>query len=466
MPYMRLVSSTESFRLPIPEDAIATTHNCQCIRRAVDVIVVRFCILEKLKLQFCNCRPAAVQLLQRGLFPSAPFAPSLAVDIRVLDFVSRLFLHVSPNATAWCNTVEEFLQSQGYKLTTQDSLRRRFSEALKWYNGLQDATTKHVGNVLYHVRTIITGYNDGSHTTAVVSLNESTPRTTQPPRVDAVEGNPAPEFPLEDALPNARLPRPLTPLGSSTVPPSTPIARKRHRSEDTSTRPPPVTMVEIEDEDALPNARHPRPSTPLNSSTVPPSTPISRKRHCSEDTNGWKRHRSEDTDGLRTPFPMPIPRDRPSDYLRSWCPLCFGGDPNQRLGGNVPDIIVCVDACFKQKENEGQSDPPREHPRSVFISDATASKMEEYVEGIRLSKAKKGPKRQKPSDSSKTDHDSDEEDGYDGPLKVPQSVLAGCEKSFTAANETREKASTQFFAVTALMALLCRHDRVIWIVNM
>ena len=119
-----------------------------------------------------------------------------------------------------------------------------------------------------------------------------------------------------------------------------------------------------------------------------------------------------------------------------------------------PNIIVCVDACFKQKENEGQSDPPCEHPQSVFISDATASKMEEYIEGVHLSKAKKGPKHQKPVDHSRNHHDSDEEDGHDGPLKVPQSVLAGCEKSFTAANETCEKASTQFFAVTALMALV------------
>lgn len=83
-------------------------------------------------------------------------------------------------------------------------------------------------------------------------------------------------------------------------------------------------MVEIEDEDALPNTGLPRPSTRLNSSTTSPSTPISRKRH-----------RSEDTDDLTNPFPMPIPRDRPSDYLRSRCPLCFGGDPNRRLEGNV-----------------------------------------------------------------------------------------------------------------------------------
>lgn len=28
---------------------------------------------------------------------------------------------------------------------------------------------------------------------------------------------------------------------------------------------------------------------------------------------------------LTNPFPLPPPRSRPSDYLRSRCPLCFGG---------------------------------------------------------------------------------------------------------------------------------------------
>jgi Kyakuja-Dileera-Zisupton transposase len=59
-----------------------------------------------------------------------------------------------------------------------------------------------------------------------------------------------------------------------------------------------------------------------------------------------------------------------------------------------------------------------------------------------------------------------EEDGYEGDLRVPTSVLDGCEASFTAADAAREKASTQFFDDTALMALLCRHDRVLWIANM
>jgi hypothetical protein len=49
-------------------------------------------------------------------------------------------------------------------------------------------------------------------------------------------------------------------------------------------------------------------------------------------------------------------------------------------------------------------------------------------------------------------------DGYEESMKVPISVLNECGKSFLAADEKRQKASTQYFADTGIMALLCRHD--------
>ncbi|KAJ3748151.1 hypothetical protein EV360DRAFT_97769 [Lentinula raphanica] len=55
------------------------------------------------------------------------------------------------------------------------------------------------------------------------------------------------------------------------------------------------------------------------------------------------------------------------------------------------------------------------------------------------------------------------EDGYEPSLQVPNSVLDACQQSFTAADGSREKATVQFFDSTALMAMLCRHDRVLWI---
>ncbi|KAK1217795.1 hypothetical protein PQX77_019545 [Marasmius sp. AFHP31] len=72
-----------------------------------------------IQLYVCDCCPAAVQLMHQGLFPSAPCFLTLAVDIRVLEFVRGLFLRVAPNHWAWCDTVMEFLNAQGYRLRGQ-----------------------------------------------------------------------------------------------------------------------------------------------------------------------------------------------------------------------------------------------------------------------------------------------------------------------------------------------------------
>jgi hypothetical protein len=59
------------------------------------------------------------------------------------------------------------------------------------------------------------------------------------------------------------------------------------------------------------------------------------------------------------------------------------------------------------------------------------------------------------------------EDGYEHPdLLLPRSDLDACKASFKAADEKRAKASTNFFKDTGLMALLCRHNQVLWVVNM
>jgi hypothetical protein len=57
-------------------------------------------------------------------------------------------------------------------------------------------------------------------------------------------------------------------------------------------------------------------------------------------------------------------------------------------------------------------------------------------------------------------------DSLESGMKIPASILDACMESFTAADENRTKASTQFFADTGLMALLCRHDQVLWLANM
>lgn len=75
--------------------------------------------LEEVEIRACRCFLAALQLLSRGLFPCAPVAPTLAVDIKMLDFVRELFVRMPPNTTSWCDTVEAFLVKQRFKLKTR-----------------------------------------------------------------------------------------------------------------------------------------------------------------------------------------------------------------------------------------------------------------------------------------------------------------------------------------------------------
>ena len=67
----------------------------------------------------------------------------------------------------------------------QDSLRRRFGSALQWYHALQDATNKHVDNILTHVQRITVGIDDGLLKDATPdsdfpTLSTSTPMRTAP----------------------------------------------------------------------------------------------------------------------------------------------------------------------------------------------------------------------------------------------------------------------------------------------
>ena len=50
--------------------------------------------------------------------------------------------------------------------------------------------------------------------------------------------------------------------------------------------------------------------------------------------------------------------------------------------------------------------------------------------------------------------------------RLPDDMLDDCEKAFTAAQGHIAKSSNAIFADTALMALLCRHDHPLFLVNM
>lgn len=126
------------------------------------------------------------------------------------------------------------------------------------------------------------------------------------------------------------------------------------------------------------------------------------------------------------------------------------------------DIIACLDACFKQKcrKAQGKEPPvPRQHPDTAFISPDDVKGMEALVDEARTVKDPKKSKHKAPAESESSDQ-------CETGIKVPNSILNLCGDSFKAADDKRVKASTQYFSDTGLMALLCRHDRVLWLANM
>ena len=118
---------------------------------------------------------------------------------------------------------------------------------------------------------------------------------------------------------------------------------------------------------------------------------------------------------------------------------------------------MCLDACFKQKscKAQGKEAPaPWKHPDTTFISPEDVKAMEDVVNEVRPEPKSKS-KGQKSEDSSLQHQKDEDPDLYEPGVRVPNSVLNMCGDSFTAADEKRVKASTQFFSDTGLMALLC-----------
>ncbi|KAG6823424.1 hypothetical protein H0H92_010270 [Tricholoma furcatifolium] len=240
VPYMTYLYQSQSLREPVS----VASYTCSCgASRSLEVILLTFDSLLKINLTICACVPTApLQLLERGFFACAPLFPSLAIELKVLDFVSELFVNIAPNCTAWCNTVEKFLARRAYRLQAEGSLRKRFSNALVWYNALKDATASFTEELLSIDREFIFNLRDGM---------AATPD-------DFYDREPF----------------------------SSPLSRRNN-------------------DHATPRTASAGPSRPA--ARVPSSNP----------------------------FPEPQPRVRPSDHLRSRCPLCFGGDflPSRKENG-------------------------------------------------------------------------------------------------------------------------------------
>ena len=105
------------------------------------------------------------------------------------------------------------------------------------------------------------------------------------------------------------------------------------------------------------------------------------------------------------------------------------------------DIHVAVDATFSQRHNVAAGDSPWLHEPRFFISKEAVDSV-----GARIAAARSKPPR-----------------AYK--CSVPDPALDECEKSYEAANEKKDKSIGNKFDDTGLMALVCRHDIVLFLAN-
>ncbi|KAH7902955.1 hypothetical protein BJ138DRAFT_1021330 [Hygrophoropsis aurantiaca] len=115
VPYLAYLRQSKSLRRR-PDPPASQQCSKGCSQKNLEIICVLFDHLDTLQLLVCPCYPAPHQLISRGLFACAPLAPSLAVDLRVLELVKTLFVRITPNTTAWCEALEAFLYGRGYPL--------------------------------------------------------------------------------------------------------------------------------------------------------------------------------------------------------------------------------------------------------------------------------------------------------------------------------------------------------------
>lgn len=117
--------------------------------------------------------------------------------------------------------------------------------------------------------------------------------------------------------------------------------------------------------------------------------------------------------------------------------------------------VVCIDGNFEQKRcaTAGGSANPIPRPQSMFLPVHEVQKMRALVESRRKDKKKKG-------------EDQEDENATLNGLHLPNYLYEECTSRFTAANEANQKAESSIFTDTGLMALTCRHDHVLFLVNL
>jgi hydrogenase/urease accessory protein HupE len=75
--------------------------------------------LETISIAYCECKPAVLSLMGRGLFAASPVRPVFAFDLSLLHLASSLFVHIPPNVSGWCSGLASHLHFRGFTEFTE-----------------------------------------------------------------------------------------------------------------------------------------------------------------------------------------------------------------------------------------------------------------------------------------------------------------------------------------------------------
>jgi hypothetical protein len=119
----------------------------------------------------CTCAPAR-HLLVAGFFPTAPLFPTMAVDVRMLEFMQELYLRSPPNRSAWSSALEAFYMHQGVSLTGSDAIRRKMAKAAQYYALLRAHAQAKIRHTMLAAHRITLMPPDTNHSNANDDVDE------------------------------------------------------------------------------------------------------------------------------------------------------------------------------------------------------------------------------------------------------------------------------------------------------
>lgn len=304
-----------------------------------------------------------MQLVRSGLFPCSPIYPTVAIDIRVLDFVRRLFLRIAPNYTAWCSATIDFLAGQGYHLPGDDPLRRRFANALQWFISLYDMAAKEVDTILQRVREEMVP-DSSTIPSRLRPQTHCNDARSAPSNEDVTQNRPGDTIENIDADENAQ------------------ESWKRGREES--------------DEASTDEGEHNVQDQEFHSLLSRP-TEYLRSRCVACFGGKW--------------------------YVLGFIIIFLF---SSHYIPHSEDVVLNIDACYTQKHcSKGGRDPPRTHPNTFFIPEAEVKAWKRYVHMIRPPRKQptEPPRKQRKAEDEAEDHDRFE-NGLRVPKSVLDGCLA------------------------------------------